>query len=114
MQPTPSDRRRYARHRTSLTSLCLKRDEGVQKLEMDILQIRNLGDGGAFLQTEMPYQENTRIDIQFIVPDHTRPITIKGRVAWVRKAPDEPGMGVEFIAINEADRDALAAFLKTI
>jgi uncharacterized protein (TIGR02266 family) len=108
------NRRKHVRRSLNVTSLCLKRDEGVNKLEMDVTPIRNIGLGGAFLQTDSPYQKNTCIDIQFILPEISKPITIRGKVAWTNIEGAVPGMGVEFISMSERDKNALAQYLQDL
>lgn len=104
------DKRKFARHKANITSLCIKRSEDKKNLEMDIIPIKNIGLGGVFLQADVPYKAGTEIDIQFIVPDHTKPITIKCKVAWSKTQPDVPGMGVEFISISDEDKDILIEY----
>ena len=114
MEEKGKERRKYNRYASNITSLCIKRSENQNNLEMDVIPIKNMGLGGVFLQTDIPYKTGTVIDIQFIVPEYTKPVTIRGKVVWVKVMDKTPGMGIEFISISDKDKDALVQFFNKL
>ncbi len=80
----------------------------------------DISRGGLFV---VSYQElrplGDRFAVVFSLPGTTRPITALVEVAWVRefKAGEEmrdgaPGMGLHFIGLADADRQAIEAFVQ--
>ncbi|MFH1282246.1 MAG: PilZ domain-containing protein [bacterium] len=109
-----SEKRRYPRKNTAITSLCIKRDLEQKKIEMDIVPIRNIAQEGVFLQTDVPYIKGTLVEVQFIVPDNPRPMAIKGKVMWFRNIGNRPGMGIQFVSISDRDKDELIRYLEKL
>ena len=54
--------------------------------------IFDLSTSGAFVQTDLPLKIGSEITLEFLLPNHGKPIKITGEI--VRKAED--GIGVEF------------------
>jgi hypothetical protein len=52
----------------------------------------DLSTSGAFVQTDMPLQIGGEITLEFLLPNHGKPMKITGEI--VRKTED--GIGVEF------------------
>lgn len=74
----------------------------------------DLSAGGTFLKADMLLEEGEELNVEFRLPQHPTAIKVEARVAWVRRFPqvNEPaGMGVEFVDLDEADREAMVAFL---
>jgi uncharacterized protein (TIGR02266 family) len=72
--------------------------------------------GGAFLESELLFEEGERLWVEVNVSSHPTPIRAQARIAWVRRFPQEgerPGMGLQFIGMSEEDRAALEQFLAT-
>jgi uncharacterized protein (TIGR02266 family) len=80
----------------------------------------NIGPGGFFIKSTYQTVENlpvgSLLDLEFNLPDSGHVIHTKGRVAWTRleEADPEnmpPGMGIEFIDMNPADRELLERYI---
>lgn len=74
----------------------------------------DLSAGGTFLRSELLLEQGEALSLEFSLPD--RPVSIRAhaRVAWVRRFPqsgETAGMGVEFLGLDEADRQALRKYL---
>ena len=78
-----------------------------------------IGGGGIFIETYLPPQLGTALELELILPDDpTAPINAQGKVAWIRPKEERyiffPGMGVQFTAISEAGRERLVTMVKTL
>jgi type IV pilus assembly protein PilZ len=78
---------------------------------------RDLGTGGAFIQTNTPLSTGSDIELTFTIPDSKETLTTKGKVIWVQnEIPDRPdlvpGMGVQFAGFNGAQRETLERFVQ--
>lgn len=77
----------------------------------------NLSVGGLFLETGTPLSPGEKLLLRFSLPDHPKPISCEGRVAWVNcpvspiRANHPPGMGVEFL--NFDDERQLQRYLQS-
>lgn len=75
----------------------------------------DLSIGGAFLKSDLLLEAGESLTLEFRVPGLPRLLRANGKVAWVRRFPGEgelPGMGVQFLAMTEADRAVLAEYLE--
>jgi Tfp pilus assembly protein PilZ len=69
--------------------------------------------GGAFLRSELLLEQGDALALTIDVPG-TGELRAQARVVWVRRFPEggQPsGMGVEFLALAEPTRSALATWL---
>jgi uncharacterized protein (TIGR02266 family) len=59
---------------------------------------RNIGVGGAFIETDTPERTGTPLTLHLSVPTTHEPIEVRGEVRWVTPGRDEQpgGMGVKF------------------
>jgi uncharacterized protein (TIGR02266 family) len=76
---------------------------------------QDLSVGGAFLRADLLLEQGEELDVEFSLPGDERVLRAHARVAWVRRADSETassGMGLEFVNLSGADRDALATFLE--
>jgi type IV pilus assembly protein PilZ len=74
--------------------------------ELRAATIETLSEGGVFIRTRAPLPIGTPIDLDITVQDQEHgSITLRGKVVWVRPAPDldrgdvdlPEGMGVAFL-----------------
>ncbi|MBE0599434.1 MAG: PilZ domain-containing protein, partial [Desulfuromonadales bacterium] len=78
--------------------------------------IHNLSTGGLFLAASHLFPVDTPLMLEFCLPPGDS-VSCQGRVAWVNhpewiKNPGYPaGMGVQFLDLEAAQRQALTAFL---
>jgi hypothetical protein len=80
------------------------------------LEITDLSPDGAFLATSLPLEDGEELDLAFEVPRLRRLLAVKARVrraALYRRKQDEKGsgMGIEFLDLSDAARDALGVAL---
>lgn len=75
----------------------------------------DISEGGAFLRSDYLLEEGDRIEVSFMLPAPVqRPVVVRARVAWVTRRSElkgEPGMGLEFVDLTPAERDAIAEFV---
>jgi uncharacterized protein (TIGR02266 family) len=67
----------------------------------------DLSPGGTFLRCDVLLEQGETLALEFHLPGRALPLSAQARVAWVRRFPeaDAPaGMGIEFLAMPEADR----------
>lgn len=77
---------------------------------------RNISRGGLFLACEDPLRQDTPVEIVFTLPGGRR-IEATAEVSWVRERAAcgedvQPGMGVRFVYLKEADRRAIRTFMR--
>jgi uncharacterized protein (TIGR02266 family) len=106
-----ADQRRFLR-KTLAVQVAARESSGTGQLLFTSVDV---SAGGAFLASDLLLEVAEVLSLEFTVEAGTAPVRAQARVAWVRRFPEagEPaGMGVEFVVIREADREALEAFLK--
>jgi len=83
------------------------------RVEVDLAS--NLSARGAFVRTATPLDIGDPLLLTFDVPGSRFPLQLAARVRWVTPFGDadsgRPGMGVEFIALDERKRGALENLL---
>lgn len=81
----------------------------------------NISMGGLFVRTEQPLNVGDLVKLTVFLPGADRQLIVEGSVAH-REAPRfladadgaVSGMGVEFIELSMEDRQALAAYVKSL
>ena len=78
---------------------------------------KDLGEGGVFIETKTPQKQGSVLDLTFTIPDSKETLNTKGKVIWVQEPIEGrtdlvPGMGVQFEAFSQKDRDTLTEFVK--
>jgi hypothetical protein len=74
---------------------------------------QDLSVGGAFVRSDLLFEVGEILNLTFTLPDGQR-ISARGKVARVaRDMGDDgvPGMGIEFVHLTDADRDAILALV---
>ncbi|MBX7115040.1 MAG: PilZ domain-containing protein [Myxococcaceae bacterium] len=74
----------------------------------------DLSEGGTFLKSDLLLEQGDGLSLRFSIPGAIEPVQTQARVAWVRRFPgvDEvSGMGIEFVAMNDTDRQTLLKYL---
>jgi uncharacterized protein (TIGR02266 family) len=74
----------------------------------------DLSPGGTFLRCDVLLEPGETLALEFHLPGAAASLSAQARVAWVRRFPDAdapPGMGIEFLAMPDADRRRLEAAL---
>ena len=67
---------------------------------------KNISRGGTFVGTSTPLAIGTRFTFRLSMPALAEPLRLLGVVRWVRH-DDEPGMGIQFVFEDEAQRAAV-------
>ncbi len=80
--------------------------------------IRNLSLGGIFIETEKPLPMNTKLKVEFRLPEMRAPITASGMVVHTlhvgpTKKSSVAGMGIRFSALEPSSRQMLESYLRT-
>jgi Tfp pilus assembly protein PilZ len=70
----------------------------------------NISTGGMFITTEEPIRAGTRMVIRFELPNRHRVIAVS-RVCYVRKGI---GLGVEFLSLDDEDREEIEAYIASL
>ena len=80
----------------------------------------NLSEGGIFIETEKPFEQGSSLTLRFTLPGVDRVFEAKGAVRWLnmpgedgeRLVPDlGPGMGIQFVDIEETDQDFIRQYV---
>ncbi|MBW1809518.1 MAG: TIGR02266 family protein [Deltaproteobacteria bacterium] len=76
----------------------------------------NISQGGVFIQSTNPFKIGTSVRLVFSLPGIPLLFDLNGEVKWVQTiATDEhpvPGMGIEFIHIDESIQKRIKAYVK--
>ena len=75
----------------------------------------DISTGGVFVATVYALPVGAEVDLSFSLPSGAK-IEVHGAVRWTRevndKIPDSfPGVGIQFINLNERDREAIEQFV---
>jgi len=81
----------------------------------------DISEGGLCFITREPLKTDTLITVKFKLPNEKEPLTVKGRIAWLRqieKAPAGQGSvyktGLEFIRLDKKPQEAISKFITAI
>ncbi len=70
----------------------------------------NISTGGLFITTEEPLRTGTRMVVRFELPNRHRVIAVS-RVCYTRKGT---GLGVEFLNLDDEDREEIEAYIDSM
>jgi c-di-GMP-binding flagellar brake protein YcgR len=70
----------------------------------------NISLGGMFITTEEPIRTGTRMVVRFELPNRHRVIAVS-RVCYARKGV---GLGVEFLNLDDEDREEIEAYIAVL
>jgi len=73
----------------------------------------DISEGGMFISTPEPLNENSEIDLTLYLPEE-EPLSLKAFVRWTRDELDEKkraGMGVEFLNATEEQHNILKKYI---
>jgi uncharacterized protein (TIGR02266 family) len=71
----------------------------------------NVSSGGLFICTEEPIRSGTRMVVRFELPNTKHRVIAVSRVAYVKKGV---GLGVEFVSLDDEDREEIEAYIATL
>ncbi|HEY4716992.1 MAG TPA: TIGR02266 family protein [bacterium] len=77
----------------------------------------NLSEGGIFIKTQRFVEKGTTLQIKFSFPDSAKLFDVECKVVWINTANGPikelgPGMGIEFINLNDSMKDEITNFIK--
>jgi myo-inositol-1(or 4)-monophosphatase len=79
---------------------------------------QNLSEGGLYVQTSTPLPVGTKLEVDLAVPSLQQPLKIQGLVVWAQQASrggrGVPGMGIQFLAMEPADRELIARLVASV
>src|SRR4051812_41670071 len=104
------DQRRFVRKNLRV-EFRAKDTEGTGELLFEAL---DLSTGGTFLASELLLEQGEGLSVEFRIPSSPKPVRAQARVAWVRRFPrqgEQAGMGIEFLAMSDQDREILSQYL---
>lgn len=76
----------------------------------------NVGEGGLFIRTYAPLQLGSPARVRFQVDSTGREVSAEAVVVWVRDSVEQetqmaPGMGMQFVAIDEPSLQAIREYV---
>jgi type IV pilus assembly protein PilZ len=76
----------------------------------------NIGEGGIFLETDLPLGIGTEVHLEFSLPGSTETLRFDGKVVWSGEAVDEAGghalgKGIEFTECDDQCRAQIMQFI---
>lgn len=80
--------------------------------------LRNLSEGGVFLNTGVPLKPGARASLRFrLNARHGRELAVEAVVVWTRELCEargdvQPGMGLRFTELDESDATAVRGFVE--
>jgi hypothetical protein len=80
-------------------------------------EIYNISQQGAFIQCQNPPPENTRLQVQFLLPGRESPLKASAFVNWVNSPIERndilspSGVGISFLTLNQEDITSLDLFV---
>lgn len=77
----------------------------------------NMSIGGLFMNVNKPCEIGSKINMQFMLPGVTTPVSLEGRIVRVSTPlqPNNgalPGLGIQFSEIAKTNKELLDSFLK--
>lgn len=97
-------------HARSPVELPISISDAANKVEGHIeFNTGDLSVGGAFIRSDLLFEVGEELQLDFAMPDG-RQVRARGKVVRVaRDSGDDviPGMGIQFVALTDADRDAI-------
>jgi uncharacterized protein (TIGR02266 family) len=101
-------------HARSPVELPITVSDAANKVEGHIeFNTGDLSVGGAFIRSDLLFEVGEELQLDFALPDGQQ-VRARGRVVRVaRDSGDDviPGMGIQFVALTDADRDAIRALV---
>jgi hypothetical protein len=77
----------------------------------DLLLTRDVSVGGMFLTTNDPFPTNSEVTLSFRLRGGDPPISSRGKVMYSMR---DMGMGIAFVDLSEASRQALQKFVDEV
>ena len=111
---TERERRQRRQHERRVVELPVVIEDAANRVRGKVrFDSKDLSVGGAFLRSDLLFEVGEELRVDFGLPNGHR-VHGRGRVVRVSRERDGgqvPGMGIEFIALADSDRDAVRAFI---
>lgn len=83
----------------------------VEGEEVSCYNLSDISESGAFVATQDPLPVGKVVQLQCYTPHSAHAVQLQAEVVWSRSEPDECGMGIRFLNMDEAKKRALAELL---
>jgi CheY-like chemotaxis protein len=88
------------------------------RIEDEELQstIKNISEGGAFIEIGIPLEKESILELDFILPHADSRVSAQIIVRWASsfmRMSAHAGMGVEFLTVTQGERDLIRSFVET-
>ncbi|HEX4460755.1 MAG TPA: PilZ domain-containing protein [Polyangia bacterium] len=107
-----ASRSNLRQHKRSPLELPIIVSDAANKVEAHIeFNTQDLSVGGAFIRSDLLFEVGEELQLDFALPDG-RTVQARGKVVRVaRDSGDDviPGMGIQFVALSDADRESIRA-----
>jgi DNA repair protein RadC len=71
----------------------------------------DINEGGMFIETAKKHVPGSTVRLEFALPGSSKPVTVNGRIIWVRKreavAEGPPGIGIEFEDLSDETKQEI-------
>lgn len=74
-------------------------------------RIADLGEGGAFIDCDLPLEVGQRLDFRFTIPEENEVVEGRAKVVWQQPTV---GMGIEFLDLTEDQRRRIRYFVAAV
>jgi len=71
--------------------------------------IKDISDGGVFIETHIPYSVGEKISMTFLLPEHKKRLKLQGEIVRI----EEKGIGVKFKA-SQVQKEIIKSFVDKI
>jgi Tfp pilus assembly protein PilZ len=100
------------RYETCLPMICSTNGEK-NTVEWQYPLLRNISEGGCFIETQHLLLENEEVDMKVPLPQplNVSVLQVKGEVRWVSKNPLRMGLGIQFKTVPPDQTKAIITFV---
>ena len=78
--------------------------------------IKNISEGGAFIEVGIPLEKGSVLELDFTLPHADYPMSTQVIVRWASsflRMTTHAGMGVEFLTIDQGERELIRSYVET-
>lgn len=109
-----ADKRRFKRLSTNLIAKIRQRRAGSDtRVSAAHTHVTNISMGGVFIETPTPFSKDTIVELDFAIPEYADRIHATGVVRWSSASGQMKGMGIEFMEVSIAGKEAINGYIAT-
>jgi uncharacterized protein (TIGR02266 family) len=87
--------------------------------DIEVGYTKDISSGGMFIETSSIPKAGSIVFVDFFLPGVRKKFKLKGKVAWINRNDDtagesKPGIGIEFINLDEDNKNYLNTGIKNI